>query len=409
MSWDSWQEIFATVRRNKLRTALTGLTVAWGIFMLVILLAAGGGLRNAVENDFRDDAKNSIFISGGETSLPYKGRGPGRHISFTNGDYDTLREKIAGIQHMSGRFYLWGGFSVRYQERAGQFDLRGTHPGHQYLEKTIMLSGRFINDDDVERRRKVAVIGPEVRDFLFRGADPIGEYIDIRGVNYQVVGVFTDQGNQGELKKIYVPISTAQLVYGGADRVDRIMFSVSQASVQQSKEMEARVRRLLHERHGIAPDDSRAVRINNNLERFQRVTDIFDWIRIFVWIVGCGTVVAGIVGVSNIMLISVKERTREIGVRKAVGATPVSIIGLILCEAIALTAIAGYLGLVSAVGVVEFVRSVLPENDYVRDPRVDFNSALLATALVIAAGALAGYFPARKAARVDPAVALRSG
>jgi putative ABC transport system permease protein len=404
---DTWQEIFETVRRNKLRTALTAFSVAWGIFMLVILLAAGTGLQRGVEHDFRDDALNSIWIHAGRTSLAHDGRGPGRHIRLTNDDYEKVRA-VPGVDRITGRFHLWGNYAVGYENRVSSFDVRGTHGDHQYLEKTEIIAGRFLNDLDVREKRKVAVIGPEVSKFLFRGESPLGKHISINHVQYQVVGVYEDQGGEGELRKIYIPISTAQLVYNGQNRVHTLMFTLGDADIETSKVIEADVRTLLHERHDIAPNDSSALRINNNLERFQKISAIFDWIRIFVWIVGCGTVVAGIVGVSNIMFISVRERTKEIGIRKALGATRASLIGLVMREAILITAAAGYLGLLGAIGVVELVRELVPENQYIRDPEVDLTVGLLATALIITAGALAGFFPARSAARVNPIVALRS-
>lgn len=408
VNFDAWQEVFATIRRNKLRAALTAFSVAWGIFMLVILQAAGMGLQKGVEYDFRDDAMNSLWIRGGRTSLPYRGHAPGRWITFTNEDFDIIKRKIPGIEYITGRYMLWGGYTVSYGKEHAHFDLRGTHPDHQYLEKTEVLSGRFIDDDDVRERRKVCVVGPPVIEQLFHGADPLGKHLNIKGVNYTVVGTYTDSGSQNELNKIYIPISTAQLVYNGANKLHAIMFTVGGASAEDSKRMEAQARSILYERHDVNPDDERALRINNNLERFQKLNDIFRWIRIFVWIVASGTVMAGIVGVSNIMFIAVRERTREIGVRKALGAAPWSIIALIMREAIAITASAGYLGLVGGLGVVELVAKFMPENDYVRSPDVDVSVAAIATVIIVLAGAAAGFFPARAAARVNPVTALRS-
>ncbi len=408
MSLDSWREVLDVLGRNKLRTGLTALSVAWGIFMLVLLLGAGNGLRHGVEYDFRDDATNSIWIRQGKTSLPFEGHAPGRPVNFEMSDIAAIRRDVAGLDHMSGRYYLRGGFPVSRGNKSASFDIRGCHPDHQYLERTSILAGRFINDLDVSERRKVAVIGPTVKSVLFGASDPLGEIINIRGVNYTVIGVFEDQGGQGELRRIYIPISTAQLVYHGGDRVHQIMYTTGAASLDESQAMAKRSRQVLAERHHFNPEDRRAVQISNNLAQFRKLMDIFDWVRTFVWVVGVGTLFAGIVGVSNIMIISVQERTLEIGIRKAIGATPGSIIGMILTEALLITSVAGYVGLTAGVALVEAVRRNLPENDYVRNPTVDVRVAVVATLLLIGAGALAGVLPALQAARVRPVVAMRN-
>lgn len=405
---DGLREVLEVLGRNKLRTGLTALSVAWGIFMLVLLLAAGNGLRHGVEYDFRDDAQNSIWIRQGKTSLPFRGQGPGRPVNFDDGDLEALRREVAGIEYMSGRFYVRGALPVSRGARSATFDVRGCHPEHQYLEKTIILAGRFIDELDISGRRKVAVIGPSVKDALFGKADPLGEVINVRGVNYTVVGVFEDQGGQGELRRIYIPISTAQLVYHGQSRVHHIMFTTGAASLAESEDMAKSSREVLAERHDVDPLDRRAILISNNLVQFRKLMDIFDMIRSFVWVVGIGTLIAGIVGVSNIMIISVQERTLEIGIRKALGATPGSIIRMVLGEALLLTSAAGYAGLTAGVAVVELLRHYLPPNEYIRNPTVDVRVGVVATLLLIITGALAGFLPARHAARVRPVVAMRS-
>jgi putative ABC transport system permease protein len=405
---DTWQEVFEVLRRNKLRAGLTASSVAWGIFLLILLVAAGNGLRHGVEWEFRDDATNSISVNRGKTSLPYQGHAPGRPIIFQNGDVDALLAELPSVDHMTGRFFLWGGTQVSRADRTASFDVRGCHPDHQYLEQTIISAGRFIDDLDVSERRKVAVIGMAVKAALFaEPEDPIGQMLNVRGVNYQVVGVFDDIGGEGELRRIYVPISTAQALYKGGDLVHQIWFTTGAASVAESERMVARSRQLIAERHHFDPSDRRAIHVYNNLTRFRQLMDIFDWVRTFVWMVGIGTLFAGVVGVSNIMIISVQERTLEIGIRKAIGASPASIVGMILLEALLLTSFAGYLGLVAGVGLVEAARRYLPENEYVRDPSVDVRVALLATLVLIGAGALAGLLPALAAARVRPVVAMR--
>lgn len=407
LALDGWQETLEVLRRNKLRTFLTALSVAWGIFMLVILLAAGHGLQRGVEHDFRDDAVNSIWVSAGKTSVPYRGQAPGRQVQFKNRDVAAIEAQVPGIDHITGRFYLWGEFSVSYGMKHAQFDIRGCHPGHQFIERTIMIAGRFINEFDVRERRKVAVIGPEVQAALFGSRDPLGEYITIRGVKYKVIGLYRDEGNQNELKKIYIPITTAQLVYSAPEQVHHIMYTVGDADLAESEHMADETRELLARRHRFSPDDLRAIRVNNNLLQFTKVQEIFHWIAVFVWVVGVGTIFAGVVGVSNIMLISVKERTVEFGVRKALGATPWSIVWMVMEEAFLVTSLAGYSGLVSGALLVEVVNRYLPENEYFRNPQVDFRAAVAAVGILVVAGVLAGVVPALRAARVQPVVAMR--
>lgn len=406
---ESLDEILTTLRRNKLRTFLTALSVAWGMFMLAILLGAGRGLEEGVKWEFRDDAQNSVWIYSGRTSKPYAGLPEGREVRFMNDDFEALAREIPGVEHISGRFYLYGEFTVSYRDKSSAFDIRGTHPDHRYLEKTEMVKGRFINDIDIRERRKVAIIGEKVQEILFGTFDPIGEFIKIRGLSYQVVGVFQDVGGEGEVRKIYVPITTAQLVYNQPGRIHQLMFTVGEANVEESQAIAESARLLLAQRKSVAFDDRRAIRTQNNLERFKKFTGVFDWIRAFVWIVGVGTLLAGMVGVSNIMLISVTERTKEIGIRKALGATPGSIVRMVMAEALLITSVAGYAGLVAGVLVIEFVARKVPPMPFFRSPEVDIQVLLVATLLVVGAGLLAGFVPARRAARVNPIVALRTG
>jgi putative ABC transport system permease protein len=404
---DALQEIFATLQRNKLRTALTALSVAWGMLMLVVLLGAGRGLENGAAYEFRDDAVNSLWLYVGKTTLPFAGRGPGREVKLTNDDYDAISRSVPGVEHITGRFYMWGEFMVSQGAKHSSFDIRGAHPGHQYLEKTIVSDGRFLNDTDIAERRKVCVIGSAVASFFFGKRSPIGEYLTIRGLSYKVIGVFEDVGGETELKKIYIPITTAQLIYNQPGRLHQIMFTIGDANLEQSQHIAQNLEHFIAARHGISPLDRPAMHVQNNLEQFERINSVFVWIKIFVWIVGIGTLLAGIVGVSNIMLISVKERTREIGIRKALGATPWSIISLIVGESIIVTGTAGYCGLVFGIFVVELAARYLKDVPFLRRPDVDLPLALTATAILVLCGALAGFFPARHAAKVNPIEALR--
>jgi putative ABC transport system permease protein len=405
---DALQEIFATLQRNKLRSALTALSVAWGMLMLVVLLGAGRGLQKGAAYEFRDNAMNSLWLHAGKTSRPFGGRGPGRDVKLMNDDYAALEHNFPSIDHITARFYMYGEFIVSYGAKHSAFDIRGTHPGHQFLEKTIITEGRFLNDADIAEHRKVCVIGSKVADFLFAKKDPLGEYLNIKGLSYRVVGVFEDVGGEAELKKIYVPVTTAQLLYGQPGRVHQIMFTVGATNVADSKRLAERVIRFMAERKGVSPTDRQAMHIENNVEEFERTNSVFVWIQAFVWIVGIGTLLAGVVGVSNIMLVSVKERTREIGVRKALGATPFSIISLVVGEAVIVTSVAGYCGLLAGVGLIELAARYLKDVPFMREPDVDVSVALTAAVILIACGTLAGLFPARHAARISPMEALRA-
>lgn len=406
---DTWQEILDTIKTNKLRSFLTAFSVAWGIFMLIVLLGSGQGLANGIAYQFRDDAINSIWVFPGQTSIPYKGLAPGRAVQLTNDDRTEIRGGVSGVDHITSRFRINGNLRVRYKEETTTFDVRCVHPDHLYLEKTIMTEGRFLNELDISEYRKVAVIGVKVKDALFKKDPPMGKNIEINGIAFSVVGLFTDDGGENEQEKIYIPISTAQRAFGGANRVGMIMMTTGDTPLEQTEGMAKDVKHRIATRHTISTEDPRALFVNNNNEEFHRFTSLMAAIRMFVWIVGIGTILAGVVGVSNIMIITVKERTREIGVRKALGATPWSVVSLILQESILITSVAGYFGLVLGIAVLELAAKNLPPgSEYFRNPEVDLVVAVEATLLLIVAGLAAGFVPARRAAAVRPVDALRN-
>jgi len=402
---DKWQEIFDTIRKNKLRTFLTGFSVAWGIFMLIVLLGTGQGLGNGIKYQFRDDAINSIWVYSGTTSVPYHGLKPGRDIQFTNQDHDAVKSSIDGAEHITSRYYVRNP-QVAYGNEFGTYDVRAVHPAHLLVENTIITDGRFINELDIRNYRKTATLGVAVKTALFGDQPAIGSDIEINGVAFKVVGIFEDVGGQNEMEKIYLPISTAQRTFGGDNRIAQFMVMTGDADMERSEAMAGGIRRQLAARHKFAIDDTRAVFVNNLNERFQRFVQLMGGIRLFVWIIGIGTILAGVVGVSNIMMIVVRERTKEIGIRKALGATPGSILGLILQESVFITSIAGYVGLVLGVAALEFLFAGI-DADFFKNPEVDLRIALYATALLVGAGAIAGFFPARKAASIRPIEALR--
>jgi len=406
---DKWQEIFETMKKNKLRTILTGFSVTWGIFMLIILLGSGNGLENGVRKEFEGDATNTIWVNQGMTSMAYKGLKEGRPIRFTLEDYDLINREVSFIEHPSARQDVWQNNTLSYKNEYGNFDIVSCHPGYGYYETLELLEGRFINDDDIDQTRKVLVMSTVVKDALFKnGTAPIGEFIQVNGVPFKVVGLFNDPGGDRDMQRVYIPVTTAQKVFNFGNRVSVLCMTTKEISVEQSQQMVDDIRQSLAAAHMFNPEDQRAVFIRNNIEEFKRFMTLFANIRLFIWIIGIGTIVAGVVGVSNIMMIVVKERTQEIGIRKAMGATPGSIISLILQESVLITAFAGYIGLVMGVGLLELIKPVFESGDsFFRNPEVDLSIAVGATVILVLAGMLAGFVPARKAAKVKPIEALR--
>jgi len=404
---DKWQEIFNTISKNKLRTLLTGFSVAWGIFMLVILLGSGYGLENGVKKEFEGDAVNYITINSGVTSKAYKGMKPGRRVRFSNQDYNMLSD-MENVDHTSTRTGLFQNNVLSYKNEYGTFDIFAITPDYKYVESLKMTTGRFLNKNDMDDFRKVVVLGRLVYEALFKGGEEsIDSYVKVSGVPFKVIGVFDDPGSDRDLLRVYIPISTAQKVFNMGDFIRSIHFNLEGGSVAESMAVIEEAKTKLSDKHKFDPEDRRAIFIFNSIENFQQFMSLFASIRLFIWVIGIGTIISGIVGVSNIMMIVVKERTKEIGIRKALGATPFSIVSLILQESILITAVAGYIGLVIGVGLLELVSKSLPSVDYFANPEINMNVALTATALLVLAGAIAGYVPAKKAASVKPVIALR--
>ncbi len=405
---DKWQEIFITIRQNKLRTFLTGFSVGWGIFMLIILLGSGQGIFNGIKSMFNDDAINSIWIRPGQTTMEYKGFKPGRRVKMHNEDYNYLLSTYPGIDEATARDWVWG-VNASYKNEYGSYGIRGCHPGHEYLEKTDMVSGRYLNDIDIQEARKVAVIGKLVEQDLFGGKSAVGKYLNISGIPFRVVGVSDDVGSQWEQRSIYIPISTSQGVFdGGSNEFDMMMVSTGDLTLEETIELAENIDRDLKRRLMVDPRDKRGLNVRNNNAEFASIVNVINGMRIFIWVIGIFTIIAGVVGVSNIMMIIVTERTKEIGVRKALGATPFSIIGLILQESIFITTLSGYIGLILGIGLLELVNGIMPEGTpFFQNPEVDINVAICATLLLIIAGSLAGFLPARKAAAIRPIEALR--
>jgi putative ABC transport system permease protein len=407
---DKWQEIFHTIQKNKLRTFLTAFGVFWGIFMLVLLLGMGEGLQNGVYDRFGKGAKNSVWIFSGKTSMPYNGTAPGKIIRFNNEDVKAIKASVGEVELMAPRNQIFGEYTINRKDKNGSFRVYGTTQDYFDIHVVDILEGRNLNFLDMVEKRKVIIIGQRVKDVLFGKEEAIGELLNVKGVFFKVIGVFSDKsGNGRNEERGYIPFSVYQQTFDPSNNVQVLV--VTPRKNIPAKDVEDKVRSILASRYNFSPDDKQALGINNTENEFLQITGLFNGIKTFVWIVGIGTLIAGIVGVSNIMLIIVKERTKEIGVRKAIGATPWSIISLILQESVFITAVSGYGGLVLGIVLLEWVNNLLSQAGdvaFFARPGIDFKIGLLSTLILVISGAFAGLMPAIKAASVKPIEALRA-
>jgi putative ABC transport system permease protein len=415
---DHWREILHALTASWLRTTLTAFGVAWGIFLLMIMLGSGNGLENGATQGFADNATNSFFVWTRSTTKPYKGLPVGRRFWLTNGDVEAVRRQVPEVEIVAPRNQLGGfrgGNNVIRGTEAGAFNVMGDIPEIHQVEKTRLVQGRFLNQIDMDEKRKVAVIGSRVIELLFEpDEDPIGESLQINGLYFKVVGTFESlqSGDQGDdaAQRIYVPLSTFQRAFNYGDRVGWLAIT-SQESVPASV-AETKVIELLKRRKRVAPDDERALGHFNLEEEFLKFQGLFLGIRTLVWIVGIGTLAAGVIGVSNIMLVIIRERTREIGVRRAIGATPWAISTQIVLEAVFLTATAGYAGLFAGIGLIDLVDWTLREFNanaqMFVNPDVSLTTAMQSLAILVVSGTVAGLIPAQRAIMIRPVDALRA-
>jgi putative ABC transport system permease protein len=409
---DGLQEILFTLRQNKLRTVLTAFGVFWGIFMLVLLLGAGRGMQNGIYEDFGSDVLDFVIVWTGDTSLAYHGMGPGRKIQLKLADIEALKQQVPGIRLISAERFVENG-TITYDRKNSNGQILGVPDEYFRVKEDVPFNfGRRINPLDLDESRKVVVIGTKVAERLFdKGVEPVGKDIRVKDVVMKVAGVFYDKGDRGQnSERVLMPLTTMQRIYGGGDITDNIW--VRPQPGVDGFELEKNVLALLKRRHDVAPDDTRGIASFNMAEPMKRVTGLFVGIDVFIWFVGLGTLMAGIVGISNIMIITVKERTKEIGIRKALGATPFHIVSTLLLESTLVTGVAGYLGLVIGVGLLELVAFALRSSGaklpYFMNPGVDFQLAITALALLVGVGVLAGLMPALRAARITPTEAMKS-
>lgn len=414
---DRWTEIYQTLAKNKLRTALTAFGVFWGIFMLIIMLGAGRGLKNGVQKGMGDMATNSMFMWTQRTSMPYKGFPRGRFYNFNNEDTRAMLQQIPEISQIAPRIQGYaqdGNNNVVRNERTGAYTIQGDMPAYNIIDPVKVTKGRFLNPNDVNLNRKVAVLGKKVVADLYNAdEDPINSYIRLQGVYFQVIGVFESRKNDNQAEydnqNIIIPFTTLQKTYNYGDAVG--WYSITAKKGIPVSQMEAKIKQFLMKRHDIHPEDIRAIGSWNVEKEFTKMNNLFTGIAGLIWIVGIGTLLAGVIGISNIMLVVVRERTKEIGIQRAIGARPAVIIGQILTESTILTLIAGYGGLVAGVAIVEMVNYFLSmsggSTGMFANPEVDFSIAVTALFIIVLCGLLAGIIPARKAIKIKPIEALR--
>ena len=409
---DTWQEIFATMRKNKLRTLLTALGVFWGIFMLVFLLGMGKGLENGVMRDLGSRATNVMYVWSQTTTKPYDGYAPGRRIRLKQADLDALRDELPEIENLAPRAHI-GSQPITYKDIQESFEVKGEETDMPKVDALVVHEGRYINEADLKDGRKVAVIGYQVDKVLFGEESSIGKHLRIRGVDFKVIGIFGPETlkpwNQSDTETVVIPITTMTQAFGTQGDVD--YFACMVKPEFKVAEIEDKVEDILKARHHVHPDDPEAIGSFNLQKNFEQMQGLFLGISLFMWFVGIGTLFAGIVGVSNIMLIIVKERTKEIGIRKALGATPQSIVSMILTESVFITALSGYLGLaigsliIGGLSYLMYANDIDAQNFY--NPEVNIWVGVFAMSVLVIAGFIAGFVPARQAAKVNPVIALK--
>ena len=404
-SRDNWQEIFETIQKNKLRTFLSGFTVAIGIFIFVVLFGFGNGLTNTFNKFFGDDATNVFFIFPGRTTVPYQGYKANRRIEFDNSDLADIKKDFPMfLEYITPRISRSG--LVKYNNESNNYTTRAVAPSHQLNEKTIIMFGRYINESDIQEKSKIAVIGRLVGQDLFKDKNPIGEFIDISGSSFKVVGVFQDDGGDNEERTIYIPYTTRQLIEKNTDKIDQIVIGFKpEIGYTGAMAFQSSLEKFLRSKKYISPQDKNGIFVRNiadQLKQNQQLAVVLQWI---VSLVAFGTIIAGIIGISNIMVFVVKERTKELGIRKALGATPKSVIGTILLESIFITTVSGFVGMMIGIGVLSSLGKSL-DDYFITNPYINIGVAIFATIVLIVCGGIAGYVPARRASKIKPIVAL---
>lgn len=408
---DRWHEIWITITHNKSRSALTAFGVFWGMLMLVLMVGSGNALEKGIFSQIEGFATNSCFFEANRTTLPYKGFRKGRRWNITNSDIPVIKEKVHELQYISPMLFSGGNEkNVVRGDKNGSYRIKGCFPEYDLIEKSKMLYGRYVNDIDIAEKRKVCVIGERIYEVLFqKGEDPTGKQVRVNGIYFQVVGVArsTSGVNIGgeTAETVVLPFSTMQQAFNQGNIV-HLLAATAKEGVPVKK-VQNQILEILKQQHQVSPDDKDAVWTMNIEEQFKMFNYLGIGIAALIWIVGLGTLFAGAIGVSNIMLVTVRERTKEIGIRRALGATPRNIIGQILSESVVLTVLAGLLGIVLGVGLLRGAGIVLSQGDqFFKDPQVSFGMAIGSLLIIIVIGAMAGYIPAQRAMMIKPVEAI---
>lgn len=405
---DRWREIFQSINKNRLRSVMSGFTVAFAILLFTLLFGIVSGLSNSFKGAFADDAQNSMFVRVWKTTKPYKGIQTGRKVQLKNSDYNFVTNEYENkIQHQSSRIYK--NFSLKYKNEASNYNVMAINPDHQFIEKTIINEGRYVNERDIKEKSKVIVIGRLIKEDLFGQKPALGKRINVNSSSYLIIGIFSDEGGDNEERKAFIPISTAQMMYGNNDYISQIALGYNpNLSLDAAVAFGNKMERDLRKRMNIHPDDQSALSVRNMAEANKGVGQFMGVLYAIVILVGSGTLVAGIIGISNIMIFVIKERTKEFGIRKALGAKPSSIVGMVVQESVLITTIAGYLGLSLGTYLLSLLGNSLEEDYFIKDPSVSTGIVVGATIVLILSGLIAGYLPAKKAANIKPIVALRA-
>jgi putative ABC transport system permease protein len=403
---DLWREIFQSINKNRTRSLLSGFTVTFAILLFTILFGLANGLNNTFSEAFVDEVSNGVFVRTGKTTKAHKGLQSGRRIQLKNQDFSFIREEFdTETEYIASKVFK--NITASYKNKKNNYSLIAVNPDNQYVEKSKVNSGRYVNQLDIENKTKVVVIGKLVEEEMFSRESALGKNINLSGISYKVVGVYSDDGGDDEERIICMPLSTAQQIYGNNDYLDQIDLTYNpNFDFNQAIDFGLDLEKKLKNRFNIAPNDQRAIRVFNMALQNKGINQMTSVLGILILVIGMGTLIAGIVGISNIMIFIVKERTKEIGIRKALGASPKSIISIILIESILITTIAGYIGLLLGAGILEWANTLL-KTYFITNPSVSKTLVISATLTLIGAGTLAGYLPAKKASKIKPIVALR--
>ena len=404
---DRWREIFQSINKNRLRSVMSGFTVAFAILLFTLLFGIASGLGNFFKEAFADDAKNLLFFRAGRTTKPYKGLQTGRKVQLKNTDYNYVTEEYTdNIQYKTAEINK--NLTIKYENEASNYGVKAVHPDYQFLEKIILYEGRFLNERDLKLKSKVIVIGRLIKKDLFGEKLALGKRVNVNGSSFLIIGIFSDENTDRE-SEAYIPLTTNQMMYGSNDFIDEINLGYNpklstDAAIAFGKKVERDMRKKLN----IHPDDQSALSVRNMAEANKFVGIIMLALYLIIAFIGSGTLIAGIIGISNIMIFVIKERTKEFGIRKALGAKPSSIVGMVVQESVLITTLSGYLGLSLGTYILSFIGNSLEEKYFIKDPSVSPTIVIGATILLIISGLIAGYIPAKRAASIKPIEALRA-